>query len=275
MKVKILAFGILKERLGAAAFEAELPEGATVADLLAGLKAGEPFRGIVVSVNQEYARATDELHEGDEIGLLPPVSGGTDSVPDAQLDSQPETADEASAESLAYNPFEDPMFLSLTAGRVPLIVVELTRKRIDVASVVNQGKDEEDGAVVVFEGIVRGNSQGRRTLHLDYEAYEQMAVAKFNALAKEARERLGARYVAIVHRLGRVEIGETSVLIVVTSAHRAAAYAASQWLIDTLKATAPVWKKETFEDGAVWADGEPFPAEVAVADSGPGVGDGA
>jgi MoaE-MoaD fusion protein len=258
MKVKILAFGILKERLGAAAFEAELAEGATVKDLLAGLKAGGPFRGIAVSVNQQYARAADELHEGDEVGLLPPVSGGTDSIADSKPENEPP------AEPLPYNPFEDPMFLSLTAGRVPLIVVELTRKRIDVASVVEQGKDEEDGAVVVFEGIVRNNSRGRRTLHLDYEAYERMAVAKLNALAKEARKRFGARYVAIVHRLGRVAIGETSVLIVVTSAHRAAAYAASQWLIDTLKTTAPVWKKETFDDGAVWADGEPFPESIAI-----------
>ena len=114
----------------------------------------------------------------------------------------------------------------------------------------------------MFEGVVRNHSRGRRTLFLEYEAYEPMALKELESLIAEAIGRFQIRDAAVVHRLGRLEIGETSVLIVVTSAHRAAAFDACRWLIDTLKKTAPIWKKEHFEDGAVWADGEPFPAEI-------------
>ena len=123
-------------------------------------------------------------------------------------------------------------------------------------------KSGPDGAVCVFDGIVRDNTRGRKTLHLDYEAYEAMAEKQMAELAAQAIERYGVRGVTLVHRLGRLEIGETSVLIVVASAHRGAAFEACRWVIDTLKKTVPIWKKETFVDGAVWADGEPFPAEL-------------
>ncbi len=118
--------------------------------------------------------------------------------------------------------------------------------------------------MIVFDGIVRNNSRGRKTLYLDYEAYEEMAVKQMNELAREAITGLGVRNVAIIHRLGRLQVGETSVLIIVASAHRRQAFEASRWLIDTLKKTVPIWKKETFVDGAVWADGEPFPPGYAV-----------
>jgi molybdopterin synthase catalytic subunit len=111
---------------------------------------------------------------------------------------------------------------------------------------------------------VRNNTRGRQTLHLDYEAYEDMALKQMNELAEQAIAKFGVRQVTLVHRLGRLEVGETSVLIVVASAHRAAAFEASRWLIDTLKKTVPIWKKETFADGVVWADGEPFPVELAL-----------
>jgi molybdopterin synthase catalytic subunit len=119
----------------------------------------------------------------------------------------------------------------------------------------------------VFEGVVRNQTRGRTTLYLDYEAYEEMALEQLELLADEALRRFQIRDVAIVHRLGRLEIGETSVLIAVLSAHRGAAFDACRWLIDTLKGTVPIWKKEYFEDGAVWADGEPFPAEIPRANS--------
>jgi molybdopterin synthase catalytic subunit len=135
---------------------------------------------------------------------------------------------------------------------------------IDAQPLVTAAKKGEDGAVVVFDGIVRNNSRGRQTLYLDYEAYEEMATKQMSELANEATRRFGVRHVTIVHRLGRLQVGETSVLIVVASAHRAHAYEASRWLIDTLKKTVPIWKKETFVDGAVWADGEPFPPGYAV-----------
>jgi molybdopterin synthase catalytic subunit len=115
--------------------------------------------------------------------------------------------------------------------------------------------------------VVRNQTRGRKTLFLDYEAYEKMALEQMESLAHQALKQFQVRDVAIVHRLGRLEIGETSVLIVVASAHRAAAFDACRWLIDTLKRTVPIWKKEHFEDGAVWADGEPFPAEIPRANS--------
>lgn len=226
MQVRVLPFGILKEWLGAGDLAMELPEGATVAELLASVAARSPaaaLRGIAVSVNAEYAAATQVLHEGDEVGLLPPVSGG-------------------SGAGAAW----------------------LTREPIDAARIAAQARAGEDGAVVVFDGMVRDNSRGRRTLHLDYEAYEEMALKQMEALGAEARTRFGVRHATLVHRLGRLAVGETSVLIVVASAHRAEAFEACRWMIDTLKKTVPIWKRETFEDGVVWAAGEPFPEEIAI-----------
>jgi molybdopterin synthase catalytic subunit len=244
MQVRVLPFGVLKDWLGSSATTVELREGATVAELLERLNAGQTappsaqaLRGIAVSVNAEFAAATQVLREGDEVGLLPPVSGGTAhrvNVPDEM-------------------------------GEDRSIATALTREPIDAERLIAAAKQGEDGAVVVFDGTVRNNTRGRQTLHLDYEAYEEMALKQMDALAREARTRFGVRQVTMVHRLGRLEVGETSVLIVVASAHRAEAFEASRWLIDTLKKTVPIWKKETFVDGAVWAAGEPFPAGMAVA----------
>src|ERR1700733_2471515 len=142
--------------------------------------------------------------------------------------------------------------------------VEIVRTVIAAEAVVAEMKAGADGAVCVFDGIVRDNTRGRRTLHLDYEAYEEMALEQMRGLAAEAVTRFGVRDVARVHRLGRLMVGETSVLIVVASAHRGAAFDACRWLIDTLKKTVPIWKKEQFVDGAVWADGEAFPGGIAL-----------
>ena len=235
MNVRVLPFGILKESLGSDAFAFELPRGATVADLLARLGVRAPAidsLGIAVSVNAEYADREQILRENDEVGLLPPVSGGTPSSGSPQKDET--------------------------------IFVRLTRDPIQAEALVAAAKHGEDGAVIVFDGIVRNNSRGRRTLYLDYEAYEEMAKRQMNELASQAITRFEVRNVAIIHRLGRLQVGETSVLIIVSSAHRRQAYEASRWLIDTLKKTVPIWKKEAFVDGAVWADGEPFPPGYAV-----------
>lgn len=240
MQVRVHPFGILKESLGSDAFMVELAGDTTVAELLMRIGARNPaveLRGIAVSVNMEYATPSQLLRNEDEIGLLPPVSGGG-----ATRSADP--SDERKGQ--------------------PPVVTELTREPIDAESRVAAAKKGEDGAVVVFDGIVRNNSRGRQTLYLDYEAYEEMAAKQMDELASEARDRFKVRQVTIIHRLGRLEVGETSVLIVVASAHRAQAYEASRWLIDTLKKTVPIWKKETFVDGTVWADGEPFPAGLAV-----------
>lgn len=246
IQVQVLAFGVLKDTLGSDSLRVELPEAATVADLLASLRqshASARLKGIAVSVNAEYANAAQVLRDGDEVGLLPPVSGGASRTTDGN---------DASVDEAAAN------------AQLQPVRVALTRSRIDAEPLVASAKQGEDGAVTVFDGIVRNHSRGRRTLYLDYEAYEEMATKQMEELAREAAARFGVRHVSIVHRLGRLEVGETSVLIVVASAHRAQAFDACRWLIDTLKKTVPIWKKETFADGAVWSDGEPFPEGVGL-----------
>jgi MoaE-MoaD fusion protein len=149
----------------------------------------------------------------------------------------------------------------------PIDLLLLVRDPIDQAVLVEHVREPEDGAVVTFDGCVRNHSQGRRTLYLDYEAYESMALGKIRQIAEQIHEKFAIHRVAIAHRLGRLDIGETSVFIAVSSAHRPAAFEACRFAIDTLKRTVPIWKKEYFEDGAVWADGElpPAPLETRVA----------
>ena len=137
--------------------------------------------------------------------------------------------------------------------------VEILDWVLPTAEVLAAVKAGADGAVCVFDGIVRDNTRGRRTLYLEYEAKMPMALREMERLAAEAVERFGVREIALLHRLGRLQVGETSVLIAVASAHRGAAFDACEWLIDTLKKQVPIWKRETFADGAVWVDGEAFP----------------
>lgn len=229
MQVRVLFFGILKDLAGRDSDVLSLPESATAGDVIEHYDNSPGMKGrlkaTAISVNQEYARPELPLKSGDEVALLPPVSGG---------------------------------------GPEDAALVKLVRERIVAHDIVPGMERPEDGAIVIFDGVVRNHSRGRRTLYLDYEAYETMALEKLRELAGRARARFAIRNLAMVHRLGRIEIGESSVLIAVFSAHRAAAFEACRWLIDTLKRTVPIWKKEYFEDGAVWADGEPFPDEVAV-----------
>ncbi len=145
--------------------------------------------------------------------------------------------------------------------------VEIVDGVIAAGEIVAGLKAGADGAVCVFDGIVRDNTRGRKTLFLEYEAYREMALSQMQSLAEQAIAEFGVRDVAVVHRLGRLEVGETSVLVAVASAHRGAAFDACRWLIDTLKKTVPIWKKEHFVDGAVWAAGEPFPEGIAVRES--------
>jgi len=143
--------------------------------------------------------------------------------------------------------------------------IELTREVIPSSAIAREVRADEDGAVATFDGCVRNHSHGRSTLYLEYEAYESMALAKMREIAEHLHEHYAIDRVAMVHRLGRLEIGETSVFIAVSSPHRAAAFDACRSAIDTLKKTIPIWKKEFFADGAVWADGEVPPAPVASA----------
>jgi molybdopterin converting factor subunit 1 len=235
MKVRVLFFGALRDWSGSATDSLTLPEGSTLADLVSHYERKIPklkqfLPSIALSLNQQYARTDSVLHDQDEVALLPPVSGGN-SAPEREI--------------LRRRVF-------------------LTREQIRTDQLARALQKPEDGAVVVFEGVVRNNSRGRRTLYLEYEAYEVMAEHELQKLAEQACYKFAVRDVLIAHRLGRLEIGETSVAIIVCSAHRGAAFDACRWTIDTLKKTVPIWKKEYFEDGAVWADGEPFPDEIRV-----------
>jgi MoaE-MoaD fusion protein len=142
-------------------------------------------------------------------------------------------------------------------------IFQLVREPIDPSTLIRHVRAPEDGAIVTFDGFVRNQSDNRRTLYLDYEAYEPMALAMMREIAGQLHQKYRIHRVAIVHRLGRLEIGDTSVFIAVSAPHRAAAFDACRFAIDTLKRTVPIWKKEYFEDGAVWADGELPPSPVA------------
>jgi molybdopterin synthase catalytic subunit len=237
MRVRVLFFGVLKEIVGKSMDLIDLPDGASAGDVLSRYSEQSPrlkesLPSIALAVNQEYVAPETILKPNDEIALLPPVSGGSTGRTSAR---QP-------------------------PGRRHY--ASIVREAIETPRTIASLKSGEDGAVVVFEGVVRNQTRGRKTLYLDYEAYEEMALDQMESLAAQALQQFHIRDVAIVHRLGRLEIRETSVLIAVASAHRAAAFDACRWLIDTLKRQVPIWKKEHFEDGAVWADGEPFPAEI-------------
>lgn len=231
MRVHVLFFGQLKEIIGVSEEDAELSEGARVEDLFERYgrrfpKLAEFRPSIAASVNQEYAGWRDPLSSGDEVAFLPPVSGGQHAA------------------------VADDIFL-------------LVREPIQPRELVERLKAPDDGAVVVFDGFVRNNFKGRRTLYLEYEAYELMAYAKMREIGAQIREKFKIHRLAIVHRLGRLEIGDTSVLIAVSSPHRSAAFDACRYAIDTLKRAVPIWKKEYFVGGAVWAEGE-VPSQQAI-----------
>jgi MoaE-MoaD fusion protein len=224
MRVRVLFFGQLKEIVGVAAEDAGLSEGARVEDLFERYarrfpKLAEFRNSIAPSVNQEYAPWRASVADGDEVAFLPPVSGGQ------------ETSNN-----------ED--------------ICQLVREPIQPGELLEKLKAPEDGAMVVFDGFVRNNFKGNRTLYLEYEAYETMALAKMREIGEQIHEKFPIHRLAIIHRLGRLEIGETSVWIAVSSAHRNAAFEACRYAVDTLKRAVPIWKKEFFAGGAVWAEGE-------------------
>ena len=207
MRVNVRLFAGLRERAGAAQRSLELPDGARVADVWAPLGLGDEPAGLLYAVNKEYAAADVALSDGDEVAVIPPVSGG-----DFRLSAEP---------------------LSLDA-------------------VVREVQRDEAGAIATFTGTTRNHSRGRSVHYLDYEAYEGMAEATMRGLADELKERYDLLEVAIHHRTGRVDIGEPSVMIAVSSAHRGDALAACKEAIDTLKETVPLWKKEVYEGGEEW-----------------------
>jgi molybdopterin synthase catalytic subunit len=234
MHVKVLFFGVLKDIVGSAEDHLTVADGAElrgIFDLYAARfpRLREMAPSIVLARNQEFSDVTALVSEGDEVAFLPPVSGGT-----------------AGAERQFSSEIQDP------AGHF----FAITRQPIDTGALVTRLARGEDGAVVNFEGIVRNNSQGRRTLYLDYECYEPLAIKTLAEIGREIAAGYAIGRIAMVHRLGRMEIGETSVAVIVTAPHRKPAFEAALEGIDRLKRRVPIWKKEYFVDSEVWVEGE-------------------
>lgn len=213
MNVTIRLFAGLREQAGYGTRVVELPARARVSDVWATLALGTEPTGLLYARNKEYVEQDAELADGDEVALIPPVSGGSES---------------------ALGPF------LLTSGP------------IDVTSVLTAATDDEAGAVALFLGTVRRHSRGRTVLHLEYEGYDGMAEKVMSEIAAGLAARHRLTRVAITHRVGRVEIGEPSVAVAVSSPHRADALAACREAIDLLKDTVPLWKKELYEGGEQW-----------------------
>jgi molybdopterin synthase catalytic subunit len=220
MNIRIRYFAALREIIGKSEEIIGFPAGTRVADARAYIlvhHAGlqNTLERAVCSVNRRYASAESELHEGDELVFIPPTGGGSQIEP----------------------------------------VVQLTSEPLDREALVAAVSHPSVGGIVVFEGVVRDHARGKQVRYLEYEIYEEMAYEQLREIAAEAHKRWGVERVAIAHRSGRLEIGEASVIIVVASPHRAEAFEACRYIIDTLKANVPIWKKEVATDGETWVEG--------------------
>jgi MoaE-MoaD fusion protein len=207
VQITVRLFAGLRELAGTGNKELELPEGSSVTDVWQALGLGDEPAGLLYAVNRAYAEPTQPLSDGDEVALIPPVSGGA---------------------------------------------FRLTEAPVNLTSVVVAVVDERAGAIATFLGTVRAQSRGREVIALEYEAYAEMAVDVMAEIAAEVEERYDLCKVAITHRLGRVEVGATSVAIAVSAPHRQDALAACADIIEALKARVPLWKKELYEGGEEW-----------------------
>jgi len=226
--VRILFFGMLKDIAGQAEEHLDLDAGATLGAVFDHYcvrfpRLREMAASVLLARNHEFSPPATPLSEGDEIALLPPVSGGSDYL-----------------RQIAENGH----FFGLTGH--PIDARKLAARLLQGA----------DGALVTFEGVVRNNTNGRATHFLDYECYEPMAIKLIARIGSDIAKAYAIDRIAIVHRLGRMLIGETSVVVMVTAAHRQAAFEAALEGINRLKRVVPIWKKEHFADGEVWVEGE-------------------
>lgn len=226
MQVNVLFFGMARDLAGVAEERLEIPDGERLGDLWRKCEARFPRLGEIAG------------------SLVTSVNQGI-----ADRERILRDGDEVA-------------FLPPVSGGAGDDFFRLTRKLIPTHDLAQRLKAAQDGAVVIFEGIVRDNSHGKKTLYLEYEAYEPMALRKMVEIGSEVKAKFSVDRVGMIHRLGKLEIGETSVAIMVTSAHRRAAFEACHYAIDRLKQIVPIWKKEYFEDGAVWAEGEQIKSEV-------------
>jgi MoaE-MoaD fusion protein len=229
MRARVLFFGMLKDLVGRPSDEIELPDGSSLASVFECYASRHPrlrdlAPSIVVARNQEFAELATRLADGDEVAFLPPVSGG----------SAAETVELLSGSHY----------------------FALTRCVIDTRATIARLLTGAEGAVITFEGTVRNNTKGRPTIYLNYECYEPMALKMMSKIGCEVAGKHDVTRVAMVHRLGRMLIGETSVAVIVTAPHRRAAFEAALEGINRLKNLVPIWKKEHFADGEVWVEGE-------------------
>ena len=245
MRVRVLFFGAARDATQADELTLDLAPPADAASAFDAVLAARPAlrrfgRSLLLAVNEEYAFSTDvEVKDGDELAVFPPVSGGS-----------------APAEG--------------EGGEEAVDFFELTTEPIDVGAVANRVRLPRCGATVTLDGYAREFTRGQaRTLYLIYEAYAPMALREMRRLGAEARRRFDVAHVGIVHRTGRTEIGETSVVISVGAPHRRAAFEACEWIIRELKRRVPIWKKEFFEGGEVWVEGEGAPEELPRLGGGP------
>ena len=251
--VRILFFGAARDAVGCGEVDILLRGPQTTATAFAEVLERFPDlrrfgRSLLFAVNQEYAQADREVRDGDELAVFPPVSGGANKATYTQKHGG------ADAGSAGVSPAST---LNGTQADCPTHdFLELTTNPIDVGDVARRVVLPECGATVTLDGYAREWTKGRRTLYLVYEAYAPMAQRELERLAREAHERFHIAHIGIVHRTGRLEIGDTSVVIAVSAPHRRAAFEACEWAIRELKRTVPIWKKEFFEDGEVWVEGE-------------------
>ncbi len=225
--MRVLFFGVLKDIVGASEESLEIAPQSTLASVFQGYSERfetlrERRSSILFARNREFATPDTALADNDEVAFLPPVSGGAG-------------AEISEADGHRFG---------------------ITREHIDSQGLARSLQRPEDGAVVLFEGIVRNNTKGRPTLYLEYECYEQMALEQMARIGMEIVGQFALGRIGVIHRLGRLQIGEASVAVVATAPHRKAAFAAALEAINRLKREVPIWKKEFFADGAVWVDGE-------------------
>lgn len=226
MQVSIKLFAGLRERAGTESINVTLPDGATVSDAIdaasATVEGGLHMSGhIMLALNREYVEPDHPVTDGDELAMIPPVSGGADKTSGSGLPG---------------------MFQN----------VLITAERLDPGPLTRHVTTDSDGAVVTFLGVTRDNNAGRNVDYLEYEAYRPMADEQMHVIIDEMKSRWEIGRVAVAHRTGRVDIGETSMVVAVGAPHRKPAFDAALYFIDRLKEVVPIWKKEVFEGGEVW-----------------------